>query len=349
MTMIAVTTTAGGASSALDDISRRILEGSRAQGNLCAVVLAGGVGGARLSLALCTALDPSDVTVVVNVGDDEEVYGVQVSADLDTVVYTLAGIEGPEGWGRRADTWNVMGELAALGVDTTFRLGDRDLGFCLARTGRLARGDPLSVVVAAAARALGVGATVLPATDDTVRTKVRTVAGDWLDFQDYFVHRRHDVEVAEVEYRGAIDAAPAPGVLDAIAAADVVVIAPSNPPLSIWPILAVPGIRRAVAGASTVVAVSPLFGGTALKGPAHTVMASLGLPPGNAGVAAAYEGLLTHLVVDEGDAADVGDLSGGKLRVVAMDTHMTDEPSGRRFGDAFVRWLAAEAPPRPVP
>jgi LPPG:FO 2-phospho-L-lactate transferase len=349
MTMIAVTTTAGGASSALDDISRGILEGSRAHGNLDAVVLAGGVGGARLSRALCSALDPSDVTVVVNVGDDDDVYGVRVCADLDTVVYTLAGIEGPDGWGRRADTWHVMGELAALGVDTTFRLGDLDLALCLARTSRLAEGVRLSGVVAAVTRALGVGATVLPATDDTLRTKVRTVEGKWLDFQDYFVHRGHADEVAEVEYRGAVDAAPAPGVLDAIADADVVVIAPSNPPLSIWPILAVPGIREVVAAAPMVVTVSPLFAGTALKGPAHTVMASLGLPPGNAGVAAAYEGLLTHLVVDEGDAADVGDLGGANLRVAAMDTHMADEASGSRFGDSFVRWLAAEAPPRPVP
>lgn len=292
-------------------------------------LLSGGVGGARMARGLAGVLDPDDLTVVVNVGDDDTIYGVHISADLDTVTYTLAGVEGPDGWGLADDTFGVMKALDALGVDTTFRLGDRDLATCLTRTMALAAGEPLSAVTADIAAALGVEQAILPASDDRLRTRVRTPEDEWLDFQDYFVLRGHRDEVTEVAFDGAADAKPAPGVLEAIAGAGLLVIAPSNPPLSIWPILAVSGVREAVAAADRVMAVSPLFGGKALKGPADRVMASLGLPSGNAGVAAAYEGLLTDLVLDEGDAAEAAQIVGPEVH--ALDTHIAEPQAAARF------------------
>ncbi len=280
-------------------------------------------------------IPPGRLVVVVNVGDDDDVYGVRVCPDLDTVLYTLAGIEGGAGWGIAGDSFSRLAALEREGVDTWFRLGDRDFEQCGRRTDLLAAGVPLSKVTAELADDLGVAATVLPATDHPVRTRVRTSDG-WLAFQDYFVRRGHRDDVAELDYAGAAVAEPAPGVVEALAAADLVVVAPSNPPLSIWPILAVPRIREAVAAAPRRVAVSPLFGGRALKGPADRVMARLGLPPGNAGVAAAYEGLITDLVVDEGDATDVT-LARDGLAVHAADTRIAEPNAAARFA----RWLVA--------
>jgi len=299
------------------------------------VLLSGGVGGARLARGLAAALDPADLTVVVNVGDDEEVYGLSVSPDLDTVAYTLVGVEGPEGWGRAADTFTTLGHLAALGVDTRFRLGDADLALNLARTAAVRAGDPLSRVTARLAASLGTRCRLLPATDDRLNTLVRTAAGEWLSFQDYFVLRGHRDDVTAIRFDGARRARPAPGVLEALAAADLVVIGPSNPRLSIWPILAVADIRRAVAAAPRVIAISPLFGGKALKGPADRVMAALGLPPGSAGVLEAYEGLLTNLVVDDGDRQDVAALGGGTVRLHAADTRIVEPAAAARFA----QWL----------
>ncbi len=292
------------------------------------VVLSGGVGGAKLARGVQLVCDAA--TIVVNVGDDDLIYGVHVAADLDTVTYTLAGIEGEQGWGIRGDSFTVMDQLARLGVDTTFRLGDRDLATNLKRTTDVAGGLALSTATAEIAASLGVTASILPVTDDRLRTRLRTDSGEWLSFQDYFVRRRHRDTIVAVEFDGAADAKPAPGVVAAIASADLVIIGPSNPPLSIWPILAVAEVRDAVA-AARVVAVSPLFGGTALKGPADRVMASLGLPPGNAGVAAAYDGLLTALVVDTADAAD--EVAG--VAVHAADTRLD---SLERSAD-FAAWL----------
>jgi LPPG:FO 2-phospho-L-lactate transferase len=294
-------------------------------------VLSGGVGGARLARGLATVLGP-DLTVVVNVGDDEEIYGLHVSPDLDTVVYTLAGRSGPQGWGVTGDTFVVLDHLAVLGADTTFRLGDADLALNLVRTAALRRGEPLSEVTARIAASFGLSPAILPATNDRLRTELRTVAGHWLPFQEYFVARAHRDEVTAVRFSGAPEAAAAPGVVEAITAADVVVIAPSNPPLSVWPILAVPGVREAVAGADRVIAVSPLFGGKALKGPADRVMASLGLPAGSAGVAAAYEGLLSDLVIDAGDAGEAG-LVGPTVHVTS--TRIAEPEQAARFA----RWL----------
>ena len=294
------------------------------------VELSGGVGGARLARGLA-ALPEIDLTVVVNVGDDCEIHGLHVSPDLDTVVYTLAGVEGPEGWGRAGDTFTANDELGRFGVDNRFRLGDRDLALNIFRTHRLSSGTPLSQVVAELAKSFGLGTRILPATDDELRTEVRIDAG-WVPFQEYFVIRQNRDEVMELAFRGADRAAPAPGVLDAIRDADLVVIAPSNPPLSVWPILSVPGIRDAVAKHPRSLAVSPLFGGKALKGPADRVMRSLGLPPGNRGVATAYDGLITTLVVDESDAED--DVPG--IRTVATDTRFADPEAARRFAEILV-------------
>jgi LPPG:FO 2-phospho-L-lactate transferase len=265
---------------------------------------------------------------------------VFVAADLDTVVYTLAGIEGPHGWGIGDDTFAVMDELTGRGTDTSFRLGDRDLATCLRRTEAIRDGTPLSAITAEITGSLGVDVRVIPATDDRVQTRVQIADGSWLPFQEYFVTRRHQDDVIALDYRGATAASPAPGVLDAIEGADLIVIAPSNPPLSIWPILEIPGIRDAVANANAVVAVSPLFGGKALKGPADRVLASLGLPSGTAGILASYEGLLSALIVDGGDAADE-ELETRSTRVVATDTRIADAASGRRFAtwllDTMVR------------
>jgi LPPG:FO 2-phospho-L-lactate transferase len=278
-------------------------------------MLSGGVGGARLARGLAAVTN--GLTVIVNVGDDETIYGLAVSADIDTVTYTMAGIEGDAGWGIRDDTFEVMNALSAAGSDTAFRLGDRDLANCLARTIALAGGAALSEVTEGTAKRLGIAAKIVPVTDDPVRTMVRTADGDWLRFQDYFVARRHRDVVAELRFDGAAAAKPAPGVLEAIANAEVVIVGPSNPPLSIWPILAVPGVREAVA-ARPVTVVSPLIGGAAIKGPAAEVLRSLGFASGSAGVAAAYDGLVNTLVVD---TADAGDVVGG-VRVVAADTRI---------------------------
>ena len=258
-------------------------------------------------------------------------YGSHVAADLDTVTYTLAGIEGPQGWGIAGDTFHVMDELSRRGVDTSFRLGDRDLATCLHRTEGLRSGRPLSTVTTEITQALGVAPRVLPATDDPVSTKVQISSGEWLAFQDYFVRRRHQDDVAALRYEGIEQARPAPGVLDAVMGADLVVIAPSNPPLSIWPILDIAGIRESVMSAAAVVAVSPLFGGKPLKGPADRVMGSLGLPSGTAGILRAYEGLLSSLVVDESDAEDRA-LSTPATRVVPADTRIGTAEAGKKFG-----------------
>ncbi len=282
------------------------------------VVLSGGVGGARLARGFNQVLPPERLTVVVNVGDDEEMYGVHVSPDIDTVLYTLAGVEGPHGWGLADDTYDEMELLGKARMDTRFRMGDRDIANSRRRKDALRNGIALSTFTGEQAAELGVAAGVLPATDDRLRTRVETPAG-WLDFQEYFVLRRHEDEVVGLDFDGAANAKPAPGVEEALADADLVVIAPSNPPLSIWPILAVPAIREAVAAARRVVAVSPLFGGHPVKGPADRVMASLGLPPGNAGVIAAYDGLVTDLVVDARDSADTA-LATDDLAVHAFNT-----------------------------
>lgn len=282
--------------------------------------LSGGVGGSRMLRGLA-ALDDIDLTAIVNVGDDETIYGVHVSPDVDTVIYTLADRQGSAGWGLADDTHHVMEALGKFPIDTWFRIGDADLATSLFRSARLAQGWTLSQVTTAQAAVFGVSATVLPATDDAVRTQIHVPNEGWMPFQTYFVDRQHRALVDDVRFVGANDASPAPGVLDAFGAADVIVIGPSNPPLSIWPILAIDGIADAIASTQRVIGVSPLFGGRPLKGPADTVMEGLGLPPGTRGVAAAYDGLLDELVIDVADEQDI-DLGIAEVELRPLPTRM---------------------------
>ncbi len=297
-------------------------------------MLSGGVGGARLGRGLARVEDV-ETTMVVNVGDDEVTYGLHVSPDLDTVLYTMAGIEGPEGWGRADDTWEVMGHLSKLGIDTTFAIGDSDLATNLFRTLRLRQRESLSSIVSELGTRFGLRITVLPATNQPVRTRIATGDGEWLTFQDYFVRRNQRDEVSDLRFDGAASALPAPGVIEALEGADAVIVAPSNPPLSIWPILAVPGIEPAVAGVDRVIGISPLFGGEALKGPAHRVLAGLGYPRGNPGVIAAYDGMLTDLVIDRSDADEATALRRAGLAIHVTDTRIAEPERA----ETFARWL----------
>ena len=240
--------------------------------------LAGGVGAARLLRGLVRVVAPDEVTAVVNTGDDTELHGLHISPDLDTVTYTLAGLNDDErGWGLAGETWRVMDSLERLGGETWFRLGDHDLATHLYRTQRLAEGATLSQVTAEITQSLGVDVPLLPMSDDPVRTRLTLLGGPEVSFQEYFVGHRHAVAVSSVRFAGAEAAGPAPGVLDAIAGAEVVVVCPSNPIVSIGPLLAVPGIADALrARRDQVVAVSPIVAGAALKGPADRLMAELG-------------------------------------------------------------------------
>ena len=296
------------------------------------VVLAGGLGGSRFARALAESLDPSDVTVVGNIGDDLEVAGLHVSPDLDTIVYTLAGVlDERRGWGRADETWNARAAAEEVGAETWFQLGDRDLGLHVARTEALLRGEPLSAVTAKLAQALGVGATVLPATDDRLRTWVVTPAGEF-PFQEWFVRRGHRDEVDGVRFEGAAKARAAPGVLEALEAAELIAIAPSNPFLSIGPILAVAEIREALESRRVpALAVSPLIGGRAVRGPADRMLARLLGGTGPAQVTDCYKGLIDVLVIDEADAdQDAG------IQTIVTKTLMRDAPARRRLAEAVL-------------
>jgi LPPG:FO 2-phospho-L-lactate transferase len=297
------------------------------------VVLAGGVGGARFVRGVVEVIDPRGVTVVGNVGDDLEVLGLHVSPDLDTVLYGLAGLSDEQrGWGRADETWAALGTVAALGGETWFLLGDRDLGLHLVRTQLLRAGEPLSAVTARLARSLGVEATLLPATDRRLRTWIATPAGEF-PFQEWFVARGHRDEVDGVRFDGAEDAAAAPGVAAALEAADLILLAPSNPYVSIAPILAVAEVRAALAHRRVpCVAVSPLIGGRAVKGPADRMLARLAGGTSPAHVAGCYDGLIDALVVDERDAQDIGALGG--VRPIVTRTLMRDADARRRLAEA---------------
>jgi LPPG:FO 2-phospho-L-lactate transferase len=266
--------------------------------------LAGGTGAAKLLRGLGGLGTPRDLTVVVNTGDDALIWGLHVSPDLDTVCYTLAGvIDERKGWGLANETFNALEQIARFGEPTWFNLGDRDLATHLHRTRLLREGHTLSQATRAVASGLGVTATVLPMSDQPVRTRILGPDG-WLSFQEYFVREKAQVEVRAVDYAGAATARPAPGVLDAIATADAVLVCPSNPITSVGPILAVPGLVEALrATEATVAAVSPIVGGAAVSGPAGRLMASAGLPVSPLGVARAYGGWLDLLVFDEQDRA----------------------------------------------
>jgi len=295
-------------------------------------LLAGGLGGSRFARALTETLEPREVTVVGNVGDDLEVAGLHVSPDLDTILYTLAGVLDEEkGWGRADETWVVRATAEELGAETWFQLGDRDLGLHLTRTEALRRGEPLSAVTAKLARGFGVEATLLPATDDRVRTWVTTPAGDF-SFQEWFVQRGHRDEVDAVRFEGAEEAGPAPGVLAAIGKAELIAIAPSNPFVSIGPILAVAEIRAALERRRVpAVAVSPLIGGRTVRGPADRMLARLAGGTGPAQVTDCYRGLIDALVVDEADAhEDAG------IQTIVTRTLMSDADARRRLAEAVL-------------
>jgi LPPG:FO 2-phospho-L-lactate transferase len=275
--------------------------------------------------------DPSNITAVVNTGDDAVFHGLHVSPDIDTVTYTLAGLNDDErGWGLTGETWTVMGALDRLGGQTWFRLGDQDLATHLYRTARLAEGATLSQVVAEVAPALGVGVRLLPMSDDPVATRLTLEEGDEISFQEYFVLHRHAVPVTAVRFAGAEEATPAPGVLDAIADAEVVVVCPSNPVVSVGPVLAVPGIADALADRrDDVVAVSPIVAGAAIKGPADRLLFELGHEPSVVGVARLYANVVGTLVVDVADALLAADVEACGVKCVVAPTVMhTPEISG---------------------
>ncbi len=264
--------------------------------------LAGGTGAAKLLRGLGRVLDPRDLTVIVNTGDDTEIWGLHVSPDLDTVCYTLGGvIDEHKGWGLTDETFHALDQIARYGEPVWFNLGDRDLATHLHRSRLLREGRSLTQITRAIAQALGVAATVLPMSDQPVRTRILGPDG-WLAFQEYFVREKAQVEVRAVNYAGAPAARPAPGVLDAIRTADAVLLCPSNPITSIGPILAVPGLVEALQSTEAIVAaVSPIVGGDAVSGPAGRLMAAAGLPVSATGVARAYGGWLDLLVFDEQD------------------------------------------------
>jgi LPPG:FO 2-phospho-L-lactate transferase len=292
-------------------------------------VLSGGVGGARFLRGVVSVVDPAGVTVIGNVGDDVEVLGLHVSPDLDSVLYALAGVADEErGWGRADETWNALEAAGALGGEAWFRLGDRDIGLHLVRTQALRAGASLTEATAQLARGFGLGCALLPATDDPLRTFLETADGTF-PFQTWFVARQHRDEVDAVHYAGAPEAEPAPGVVDAIDGADVIVIAPSNPYVSIGPILAVEKIRAAVERRRVpCVAVSPLIGGRAVKGPADRMLGRLAGGTSPAHVAGCYPGLIDALVLDQADAP--AELPGG-VRPVVTRTLMSDARARRRL------------------
>ncbi len=300
-----------------------------------AAVLSGGVGGARFLCGLVDAIDPAGVTAIVNVGDDLEFLGLSVSPDLDSVLYALAELGDEErGWGRADETWNALESAAAFGGEAWFRLGDRDIGLHLVRTAALREGIPLSTVSARLAAAAGVEASLLPATDDRLRTWLETPSGSFL-FQEWFVGRGHRDPVDRLRFEGAAAARPAPGVLEALHEADVILIAPSNPYVSIGPILAVERIRYALERRRVpAVAVSPLIGGRAVKGPAAAMLERLEGGTTAAHIARCYPGLIDVLVLDEADAEDADAVAEQGVRPVVTRTLMSDDEARRRLAEA---------------
>jgi len=304
------------------------------------VALAGGVGGAKLAHGLAAVLPPEDLTIIVNTADDFDHLGLHICPDLDTVVYTLAGVANRKaGWGRDRETWSFIEATGELGGPTWFRLGDRDLALHVRRSQSLRWGIPLSAVTLDICRALHVGPAVLPMTDDDVRTMVQTDQGE-MAFQEYFVHRACEPAVHGFRFFGADAARPGPGVLQAIEAADLVIVCPSNPWVSIDPILAIPGVRQSVAS-RTAVAVSPLVGGKALKGPAAKMAAELGIEPTPASIAAHYRGVVDALVYDLADPDARDSLAAEGVRSMRTGTVMRSDRDRRRLAEEVLSFGAS--------
>jgi LPPG:FO 2-phospho-L-lactate transferase len=311
------------------------------------VALAGGVGGAKLAHGLAQVLPPAALTVVVNTGDDFEHLGLPISPDLDTVMYTLAGLANPAtGWGLAGETWNFLAALERLGGPTWFRLGDHDLATHIERRRRLEAGETLTQATAALCSALGVGPRVLPMTDDRLRTMVRTDAGE-LEFQEYFVHRQCAPRVSGFHFAGEATAQATPAVLAALAEADVVVMCPSNPFVSLGPILHLPGVRQALTGRA-VVAVSPIVGGQALKGPAAKMLSELGLEVSALAVARGYASLLTGFVLDVVDAALEPAVAALGLPVLVTDSVMRTNADRARLAREVLAFASQPAASRAV-
>lgn len=292
--------------------------------------LAGGVGAAKFLAGLVRVVDPATVTVIVNVADDDTFHGLHVSPDLDSVTYTLGGVNNTElGWGRATESFRTVDELARFGVEPWFRLGDLDLATHLVRTERLRAGETLSEVTARIAAAFGVRCRLLPVTDDTMRTIITAEDADGhshrYPMQEWFVRHRSEPPVIAVDFEGAADAHPAPGVIDAIADADTVLICPSNPVISVGPLLAVAGIREALARRrDRVVGISPIVGGAPVRGPADRLMAPLGIEVSSLGVARHYRDLCGTLVIDNVDAHLTPAIEALGMRCVVTDTMMRD-------------------------
>jgi LPPG:FO 2-phospho-L-lactate transferase len=304
------------------------------------VLLSGGVGGAKLAAGLHDILGAGELTVIGNVGDDLEVLGLHVSPDLDSVLYALAGLNDTErGWGRDGETWQALESARSWGGEGWFMLGDLDLGLHLVRSEGLRAGEPLSAVTARLVAAAGLATRLVPATDNRERTQVITPAGTFA-FQEWFVARRHEDEVDAVLFEGAPASSPAPGVLEALAGAEVIVVAPSNPFVSIEPILTVPGIRSAIeTRAVRCLAVSPLIGGLAVRGPLDRMMRRLvgGTTPAH--VSALYSGLIDALVIDRADAP-----AEAPVELVVTDTLMTDREAARRLAQTTLEAAVERRP-----
>ena len=301
------------------------------------VALAGGVGGAKLLVGLTRAVDPTDVTAIVNTGDDACIYGVHVSPDVDIVTYWLAGVADTErGWGIHGDTFDVIGTMRRLGSDAWFQLGDKDLGTCMYRTAGLRQGKSLTEVTAEIAYSFGVRSRLLPMSDLPVRTMISTEDGRLLEFQEYFVKERTTPEVAEIRIEAPDGSEPGPQVLDAIDTADLVVICPSNPLLSVDPILSLDGVRSSLAAHPHVIAVTPIVRGGAIKGPADRLLLRLAGEASASAVARHYEGLVDVFVVDGSDPAEVEKVSSTGIRCVALDTIMKDHAASETLARELV-------------
>lgn len=287
--------------------------------------LAGGVGGSKLLIGLQGALAASELTAIVNTADDTSMYGVYISPDVDIVTYWLSGLADRErGWGLEGDTFAVVAGLERLGTETWFRLGDQDFATCLFRTNRMAAGATLSAVADEIRRALGVATRIIPMSDDPVRTRIVTEDARTLEFQEYFVKERQTPAVREVRFAGIGDAKPAPGVMEAIQEAERVILCPSNPVVSLAPILTLSGVRDALKEHPRVIAVSPIVGGRAVKGPADKLLPILGAEVSALGVARLYADFCNTFVLDERDAQQIAAVEELGMRAVALDTLMTD-------------------------
>ena len=310
------------------------------------VALAGGVGGAKLAHGLAQILKPEELTIIVNTGDDFEHYGLYICPDLDTVCYTLAGLANPEtGWGRVDESWNAIENASKLGGLDWFKLGDRDLGTHLERTRRMKEGDSLSKITRDFCKAWGIQHTVLPMSDSPVRTIVDTDEGE-LAFQEYFVHRRCEPRVKSFRFEGADEAEPASGAREAIESADAIVICPSNPWVSVDPILKVFSLTPSplpLGEGKRVVAVSPIIGGETVKGPAAKMYRELGIEPSALAVANHYQGVITHFVMDTVDSQLTESVRGLNMRTLVTNTLMKSHEDRRQLAQAIFQFVGSDS------